>query len=211
MFRLRGHRWDVSLTCGPLLFCVGASFHSAVAPVVTHSVVDLGHSRLIHIVDDGHIHVGHRAVVVKMIVVPTPAFIAVAEVPKAIADAAVETYRRAPIPFMEKECAPAPAPVSRSPEVAHLWRFHPRSRNPVISTIIGVRPISRRPDVAVARANWLFVHWQRRWAERYGNADLRKRRGRKAEKCSHHQQQRTNGRPDFHRVPSAGSSLAYPV
>src|SRR5271156_7179300 len=100
MFRLCRHRRDVSLTGRPLLFCVGASFHSAIAPVITHSIVDLGHSRFIDVVDDRDIYVSYGAVVIEVVVIPASALITIAKISEAVADAAVETHGRTPISLM---------------------------------------------------------------------------------------------------------------
>ena len=66
--------------------------------------------------DDVGVHMIHRGVIEKVAVVPTSAFIAMTEVTEAIVDPAIETYRQAPVAFIEEKSVAAPGPIARSPE-----------------------------------------------------------------------------------------------
>ena len=55
----------------------------AIAPVIAHSIVDLGHSRFIDVVDDGDIYVRYGAVVIEVVVIPASALITIAKISKA--------------------------------------------------------------------------------------------------------------------------------
>src|SRR4029077_2484590 len=112
------------------------------------------------VVDFRDVHVGHGTVVIKVSVVPTPAFIPVAEIAEPITDAAVPPNVRAPIPFMEEKGAALPAPVAGRPEEADFGSFDPGPRNPVIVLVFGIpSPITRGPDVTVAWAKRLLIDW----------------------------------------------------
>src|SRR6266481_9122468 len=100
-----------------------------------------------------------------MIVFPTPAFIAVAEVAESIVDSAVETHYRAPIAFVKVVSPAAPGPITGRPQISWPWRSHPRPRHPVIIIPIPC-PITGRPDVAFARTDGLLVYGQLRRSDR---------------------------------------------
>ena len=114
--RLCGDGSDVPLVCGCFFLPRRAIVDSAMAVIADAYIVSHIHLRFVHVVNHGHVYVGHCAVVEEMAVVPTPAFKTVAEVSEAIVDAAVETYCRSPIAGIPDKTAAAPAPVARRPE-----------------------------------------------------------------------------------------------
>src|SRR5580704_14175206 len=107
---------------------------------------------------------------------PTPAFISVAEITETVNNPTIKTYHRPPISFVENKGFATPTPVSRGPKETNLRCQHPRTRHPVIiADIVVVGPVARRPDVALARAKRLVVDRQGRRTKRYGDADLGER------------------------------------
>src|SRR5258708_33758286 len=112
-----------------------------------------------------------------MIVFPTPAFIAGAEVAEPIVDSAVETNYRAPITFVKVVSPAAPGPVAGRPQISWPRRIHPCPRHPVIIIPIPC-PIAGRPDVAFARTDGLLVDRQFRLTHRLTEG-LRFRSGRR--------------------------------
>jgi hypothetical protein len=114
-------------------------------------------------VDFSDVHVGHGTVVIKAVVIPSTAFVPVAEISESIIDAAVPPNVRTPIPFMVEIGTALPAPVSGGPEEADFGSFDPGPRNPVIVLILGIpSPITRGPYIALARAERLLIDWQLR-------------------------------------------------
>ena len=157
MLRLRRHRRNMSLARHCLLFRPRASIDAAVAAVVAHAVdrvaVPVNDRGVVNVVDVGHIDVVDRTVVEKPPVLPPAALVTLAEIPIAIVNAAIKTYLRRPVAFVEEEAAAAPRPVSRRPEQARTGCQYPCSRNPVVvGVVVVISPISRRPDVPLARA-----------------------------------------------------------
>jgi len=160
-----------------LLFGPGALVDAAVSAVVADPghVALINHGRVVHVVNDGDVHVVHGAIVEKVSAVPTPAFIAVAEVAIAVVDSAIEADHRSPEAFIEDESTTTPGPVTRSPQETDFRSQHPGSGHPIVITdVVVVGPVAGRPDVTLARADRLFVHRQigRRECDRYAYADL---------------------------------------
>src|ERR1700735_3457666 len=108
--RLRLHCSNMSLSVSSLFFRVCARLNASASSVVTHAIVNFRHSRLVHIVDNGNVHVCYRAIIEEVTAVPAPPFITVAEISESIADSAVETDGRSPVTCVENECAAAPTP-----------------------------------------------------------------------------------------------------
>jgi hypothetical protein len=161
---------------GGLLFGPGALVYAAFSAVVADtSHVPLIDRSVVHIVNDGDVHVVDGAIVVEASPVPTSAFITVAEVAVSIIDSAIETYDRAPEAFIKDESTAAPSPVSRSPQETELGSQHPCAGNPIVIVEIGVPgPVAGSPDETVAGANGLFVNGQiwRRKPNRDAHGDL---------------------------------------
>src|SRR6266567_1436089 len=142
-----------------LLFGPGALVDAAVSAVIADPghVALINHGRVVHVVNDGDVHIVHGAVVEKAIAVPTPAFIAAAEIAVAIVDSAIEANYRSPEAFIKDESAAAPGPVCRSPQEPDFRGQHPGSRHPIVITdVVVVGPVAGRPDVTLARADRLF-------------------------------------------------------
>jgi len=93
---------------------------------------------------------------------------AYAEVAEAIVDAAIEADVRAPVAGVEAVIAAFPTPPRGCPEITGFRRDDPGAGNPVIAAVICIGPVARRPDVAVAGADGLYVD-RKRWRR---NADL---------------------------------------
>src|ERR1700752_5281106 len=132
------------------------------------SAVIVHHSRVVRVVDYRHVHIVHRAVVIKMVVLPPPTFIPVAEVSESIINPAIESNDRAPIAFVKVVPPAAPGPIARRPEESRPRRQHPGPRHPVI-IVPTPRPISGRPNVSLARADRLLVNGQLRRGQRNGH------------------------------------------
>jgi len=54
------------------------------------------------------------------------------------------------------------APVWRRPQRAYIGGDHPSARCPVVTRSRGVRPVTGRPDIVIARTGWLRIFRQRR-------------------------------------------------
>src|ERR1700740_1326256 len=89
-------RIDFFLRGGPL---VDAAIAAVVADAVFAAIDDRG---VVDVVDFGDVHIVHGAVVVKVVVIPAAAFVAVAKITETVVDAAVPADVRAPITFMEE-------------------------------------------------------------------------------------------------------------
>src|SRR5260370_28954489 len=134
---------------------------SAIAAVVADAgFVAIDDGGVVDVVDFSDVHVGHGTVVIKAVVIPSAALIPVAEIAESITDAAVPPNVRAPIPFMEEKGTALPAPVGGRPDQADFAGFDPGPRNPVIVLVLAIpSPITRGPDVTVASAKTLLIHW----------------------------------------------------
>src|SRR5208283_978778 len=93
-----------------------AAFAAVVADSIHRSVMDNG--RVVDIMNIGDVHIGDRAVVEKMSVVPTPTFESYPEISEAVGDTAIEADMRTPVSVIEDKPTIAPSPVARSPEKA---------------------------------------------------------------------------------------------
>ena len=151
---MRGNRGNVAFARKGFFFPRGPLADTAIAAVVADAgFVAIDDGGVVDVVDFRDVHVGHGTVVIKAVVIPSAAFIPVAEIAESITDAAVPPNVRSPIPFMEEKGTALPAPVAGRPEEADLRSFDPGSRNPVIVLIVGIpSPITRGPDVTVAWA-----------------------------------------------------------
>src|SRR5882724_11284446 len=187
---LHRYRRQVPLPRRCFLLRSRALVDSAVRTVVTHARnVDVGHPRLIYVVNYGHVYVVHCAVVIKTSAVPTSALITVAKVSVAVVNPAIKSHARSPKAFVEDKGCTTPAPVSGSPQETGLRRQYPRSRHPIVVAIFVIPcPIARRPDVPLARTYRLLVNRQLRWSktDRHADGHLRKRGSRNGKTHQRH-------------------------
>src|SRR5208282_1516667 len=182
------------LMSSSLFLSGGVRVDSAVTAVKTDVVPRaLVHPCVVNVVDVVGVHVIIRRVVEKMPVVPASAFITITEVTEAIVDPTIETYGQAPVAFIEKISVVAPTPIARSPEVPGFRSLHPCARYPIVLAPVPI-PVSRRPDIAVARADRLLIigQWRRSYADPHSHGDLRGRRHRYRQEHCEHEKQRQN-------------------
>ena len=176
MLSLNGYRGDVSVACCHLVLRPRAGVYPAVTAVVADTIQCRGvidHRCVVNVVNVGDVHIVHRAVIKEPAIVPASAFVALAEITVAVTDSAIETYVRTPIALIEKESVAPPRPIAGRPEQANLRSFYPRARHPVVITfVVIVGPIARRPYVTLAGAKRLLVDGQGRRTERNRYADL---------------------------------------
>lgn len=154
---LSGHRADVPVTRGGFFRCGGASVYAALSAVIADAIYgDVLDARVVDVVNFGDVDVVYGAVVEKVPVVPTTAFIAMAKVTEAVVNPTVKTDRRSPKTFVKNESRAAPAPPRWCPKETDFGSENPGAGNPVIVSAIP-SPVTGRPDVAVAGAERLFV------------------------------------------------------
>jgi hypothetical protein len=122
MLRLGRYWGSVVRACGGLFLRIRLRRYSTVATVVADAVHRrvIDHGGVVNVVNVGYIYVIHRAVIVEMVVFPTPALVTVAEVTEAIVNSTIETYPRAPVAFMEDKPFASPTPPAGCPEKADL-------------------------------------------------------------------------------------------
>src|SRR5579863_3719470 len=174
---LLGRHWShVPLARVPFLLRRWAIVEATLAAVVRDAgTIFLNDRRPIRVVNDRLVHMHDRGVVEEVIILPTSAFKSISEVSKSIVNSAVETDVRSPISAVPEKCAAAPAPPARRPQKSWLRRQHPRSRHPVIPVNVVVRPITRRPQISISRANRLFINRNCGRTETYRNDNLSER------------------------------------
>src|SRR5258708_17276399 len=190
MLSLRSHRRQMS--SAPCLFVSRrrARIDPTVATVEAHAIFDaiVDHCRVVHVVDIGHVHIGHGTVVKEVSIVPTSAFETLTEVTKSVIDPAIKTNFRAPEPFVENERLTAPTPPARGPEKTDFRSEHPCARHPVvIFTVVIPIPVSRRPEIALAGTDRVLISGQRRRSECNRYSELRHGRRRQSQ---HYERQR---------------------
>src|ERR1700683_2604315 len=120
----------------------------------------------------GHIYIAHRAVVKEASALPVTALVAHSAVTEPVIYAAIETNFRPPITAIPRIRAVVPAPIARSPQKARSRRLRPGARHEIIiSVVVAVSPVPRRPNVIISRTNRLHVYRQRWWGDgdRYPN------------------------------------------
>lgn len=209
MLSLHGGRFDVMVPACSLFFGQGASRHSTRAAVIANLVYR-------HVVDDRFVvhvhvrdvHVRYAAVIAKVSVVPTTAFVAMADISEPVVDPSIEADVRAPVARVPGVEAAAPSPIARGPEKANLGCHHPCTRNPVIA-FVPVRPITGCPDVTIAGTKRLRVHRQGGWGNRDRDENSRKRCGGDCHQddCEY---QRPNGTGHLHSLSSCLVILRFP-
>src|SRR5260370_28346720 len=136
---LRGTRGDVAFARKGFFFPRGPLADTAIAAVVADAgFVAIDDSSVVNVVDFSDVHVGHGTVVIKAVVIPSAAFIPVAEIAESITDAAAPPNGRAPIPFMEEKGTALPAPVGGRQEAAEFGSFDPGPSNPQIVRVCAI-------------------------------------------------------------------------
>src|ERR1700722_7655437 len=136
MLILCGYRREMSLTCGSFFLARGTFVYSTVAPVEAGAInSSVDHRSVVDIVNLRDIHIIHCAVVEKVSVVPTSAFIPVTKVSESVADAAVESYFRPPIALMEEIAVFFKCPIPWGPEKTNLRGYYPGARYPIVIVI----------------------------------------------------------------------------
>src|SRR5580658_1343471 len=203
MLGLSGHRSNVSLMRRGLLGWRRTRTNPTVTAVVAHMIDRCMTDRcVVNVMNISDIHVEHSAIVKKVPIVPTTAFESNSEIAETIIDSAIEANRRPPIAVIEDKAVTTPTPIPRRPEKTDLGSQHPSPRHPiVVIEIVTPSPVTGRPEITIARTNWLFINRQRRRSDCDYNPDSRKRCSRHAQhdKC---EQQRTD-ETDLHCISSA--------
>ena len=130
---------------------------------------------VVGVVNDIHVDIVDRLVVVEVPIPPVAAAIADTAITKAVVDAAVEADMGTPVAFVEEVAtAVAITPVARRPEISRLWCLDPAAWHKIIVvTVPG--PIARRPEVIWRGNRRLNVNRNggRRNTDRNADADLR--------------------------------------
>ena len=141
-----------------LFFWRRTRIDTAVPAIVTDAGFrDVFDSRVIGVVNDCFVHMICVCVVVKAIMIPAPAFIAVTPIAKSIVDTAIKSNVRPPIAFVPEVGAATPAPISGSPKETDFGCQDPGAGHPVI--IISVpSPVAGCPDVAFSRTDRLLIN-----------------------------------------------------
>ncbi len=175
MLRLGSYRRDMPLAHSGL---ISGSWPRRRATITT---VEAGAPRrrivdyrcVVHIVDIGDVYIVNGPVIKEPSIVPAATLVALAEVPIAIVDSAVEADLRPPKALMEYISPTFPTPPARRPQVADRWSQHPGTRHPVIVVeVIVVSPIAGSPDVTVAGAQRLCINRQGRRSKRDRHCQL---------------------------------------
>jgi hypothetical protein len=114
----------------------------------------------------------HGGIILKMVPTPSTAIITRTSVSISIVYAAVITYTSTPITVVEAIEAIIITPVTRSPQIAKVWRFYPYTRYPeIIAVFITICPIARLPKVSIDRTVRLVVIGQWRRGNSYSDGD----------------------------------------
>jgi hypothetical protein len=141
--------------------CLNATSAAVEADAAVRYPVVIRNIASINIVDPVDIDPVHCRVIAEVIVIPVAAVVSIAEVSKAIVNAAIETNVQSPESVVEAIASAVESPVTRSPQCARIRRCDPRARNPVVS--LGTpRPVTRSPKVVGIRSWRLVIFRQRR-------------------------------------------------
>ena len=149
----------------------GTCTQSTGSAVEGHVIIHVNHSVVVYV---RHVHaadVHDRTVIKERTTAPITTLESNTGITEAVVHTAVEADMRTPVAAVPAIDTARPTPVAGGPEQARLRRHHPGTRHPVI-TVLAVRPIPRRPDVAHRRKWRLHVHRQHRRRYRDRHADL---------------------------------------
>jgi hypothetical protein len=141
--------------------CLNATSAAVEADAAVRCPVVIRDIASINIVDPVDIDPVHCRVIAEVIVIPVAAVVSIAEVSKAIVNAAIETNVQSPESVVEAIAPAVESPVTRSPQCARIRRCDPRARNPVIS-LGAPRPVARCPQIVGVRSWRLVIFRQRR-------------------------------------------------
>jgi len=169
---LCGDRAGVAFPVVGLLLGRRPLIDPAVAAIVADAVSRVGFDPgVVGVADVGVVYAIDRGVVIKMIVFPAAALVAVTTIAESVTDPAIISNVRAPIAFVEEEGVVTPTPVSGGPKEADFGSFDPSAGHPVIVVTIP-SPITGCPDVAIPGAFGLLINRERRRTKRDGNTNL---------------------------------------
>ena len=131
--------------------CLDATAPAIEADATIRCPVVVRNTASINVVNPVDIDPIHCRVIAEVIVIPVAAVVSIAEVPKAIVNAAIETNVQSPESVVEAIAPAVESPVTRSPQCARIRRCDPRARNPVIS-LGAPRPVARCPQIVGVRS-----------------------------------------------------------
>lgn len=148
LMRLRRHWPNMASSRRRFLLRSRPRAYAAVAAIKTDAIIIVHYRRAINIgvVNDPDVYIVYRAVVIKVVAVPSAADVAAAIVAKAIIDPAIKSDRRPPITGNKNIRAVFPSPIARRPEQARIGSLDPSAGYPVVVVAVP-GPIARRPDV----------------------------------------------------------------
>jgi hypothetical protein len=133
VFSLRGHRRNMSLVCGSLFLGRRPFVKAAVAAIEADAPNTAVHDRgVVDVVNHSDVHVGHRAVIEKVVVVPTSTHVTVTKITEPIVDPTIRTYLRTPVAVIENVSAVPPAPIAGGPKETNFRSQRPSSWHPII-------------------------------------------------------------------------------
>src|SRR6266478_4216638 len=160
------------------------SSDSAPAAVKADAVdVVVDDCRVVGVAHNGHVHVGHRAVVVVGATSPV---------------AAEEADSGSPVARRPSVEAVFEGPIPWSPEETDFRRECPGARNPKVA-VQAVSPVAGNPDIARSWADGLRINWQYRRPNPNGDADSNLRSGLSWDgQESNGEEQRTDETSDTH-------------
>jgi hypothetical protein len=124
-------------------------------------VVVVRDAAVIDVVHHGDVDVVDGAVVVEVASAPVTALVAVANVTKAVIDAAIVADVLAPVAGVKAVGVIPESPVAGGPERALIGSLNPCAGHPEIA-VGRPGPIAGSPYITVARILWLVVDEQRR-------------------------------------------------
>ena len=115
-----------------------------------HALVD------VDVGDDRRIDARHVRIVLKTVVRPASAVVAVSVISAAIVDATVKADRGCPVSLVPAVAAVVPTPISGGPIITSLRGGDPRARYPVVS-VRTPRPVAGLPNIVRRRSVRLLV------------------------------------------------------
>jgi hypothetical protein len=157
MLYLCAHRRRPGIAYHSQLLRRGPRFNSATPAVIADAIPSaLWHLMVVHVVNARRVHIGYRAVIVQLPIVPIGSVIATTRISIAVIDATVVADVGSPITRVPVIISVVVAPPWRSPQGTDIGGHDPCARDPIIS---GVRvvPVPGSPNVIVAGSGRLRV------------------------------------------------------